>query len=82
MEDEEKKCACGMVLTEKTVCTCHPEVCINCCPCEPDCACGCQEKRDSVEDEEDDVSDDVEEGEGGNEEEEEEEDTDVDSEEV
>ncbi|MFA5232541.1 MAG: hypothetical protein WC410_02655 [Candidatus Paceibacterota bacterium] len=45
MENEEKKCGCGMPLNEKTECTCNPEVCCYCCECPPECQCGCQEKK-------------------------------------
>lgn len=47
---DEKKCACGMPLDEKTTCKCNDEVCIHCCECEEDCDCGCAEK--AAEDEE------------------------------
>jgi len=47
MENEEKKCACGMPLNEKTECTCDPSVCIYCCSCPPECTCGCQQKREA-----------------------------------
>jgi hypothetical protein len=51
MENEEKKCTCGMPLNEKTECSCNPEVCVYCCSCPPDCKCGCQEKKDQPEQE-------------------------------
>jgi len=49
MENEEKKCNCGMPLNEKTECTCNPEVCCYCCECPPDCQCGCQEKKEQMD---------------------------------
>ena len=33
MAEEEKKCECGMPLTEETECSCQPGVCVNCCTC-------------------------------------------------
>jgi hypothetical protein len=49
MENEERKCACGMPLNEKTECSCEPGVCIYCCSCPPECKCGCQEKKKQQE---------------------------------
>ncbi|MBM2820322.1 MAG: hypothetical protein HW405_82 [Candidatus Berkelbacteria bacterium] len=46
---EEKKCECGMPLTEETKCSCQPSVCIHCCTCVPDCTCGCQGKKNKQE---------------------------------
>ncbi|MFA5169302.1 MAG: hypothetical protein WC420_00945 [Candidatus Paceibacterota bacterium] len=43
---EEKKCGCGMPLSEETECSCEPGVCIYCCSCPPDCQCGCAEKKE------------------------------------
>ncbi len=51
MENEERKCTCGMPLNEKTECSCNSEVCVYCCSCPPDCKCGCQEKKDQPEQE-------------------------------
>jgi TATA-binding protein-associated factor Taf7 len=83
MEDETKKCVCGMPLTEETTCACQPELCVNCCSCEPDCTCGCQEKKDAAEESEEEDEDEDEEGDDeADEEEEEETDADADSEEV
>lgn len=42
--ENEKKCACGMPLDEKTECSCEPGVCIYCCSCPENCQCGCKEK--------------------------------------
>ena len=41
---EDKKCACGIPLNDKTTCKCDPKACIHCCKCTPDCKCGCQDK--------------------------------------
>jgi hypothetical protein len=55
MEKEEKKCACGMPLNEKTECTCDPSVCIYCCSCPPECTCGCQQKKEADAKQEEDA---------------------------
>jgi len=46
---EEKKCECGMLLSEETQCSCDPSVCIHCCKCASDCQCGCQDKAEKAE---------------------------------
>lgn len=83
MEDETKKCGCGMPLTEKTTCACQPEVCIHCCSCEPDCTCSCQIKKEAADDElDEDDEDEIGDDEVDEDEEEEDDDADVDPEEV
>ncbi|MDD5569198.1 MAG: hypothetical protein PHG23_02180 [Candidatus Pacebacteria bacterium] len=44
MENEERKCQCGMSLNEETECKCEPNVCMYCCTCSEECSCGCKEK--------------------------------------
>ena len=46
--EENKKCACGMPLSEKTQCNCQPDKCAVCCECADDCACGCKAKADAI----------------------------------
>ncbi|HRY52757.1 MAG TPA: hypothetical protein P5089_02805 [Candidatus Portnoybacteria bacterium] len=41
----DRKCQCGMPLDETTECSCQPGVCCYCCTCQPDCECGCQQKK-------------------------------------
>lgn len=55
MENEERKCACGLPLNEKTECSCNPGVCIYCCSCPPECACGCQQKKEAEAKQEEDT---------------------------
>jgi len=42
--EEEKKCPCGMPLSDETECKCNPDVCIHCCECDNNCECGCKKK--------------------------------------
>ena len=41
---DDKKCACGMPLSDETECKCEKGVCIHCCNCADDCECDCKAK--------------------------------------
>ena len=47
----DKKCACGLPLDEKTICSCQPDTCIYCCSCGEGCECGCQDNNFSEDEE-------------------------------
>lgn len=44
MEDDQKRCECGMPLDAKSTCECAGDKCVHCCECEDGCECNCKEK--------------------------------------